>query len=181
MHGLELEPTYLLSGKVCWLFEFNILTTSKVISGHLYWLYDAVPLRHQATGTITEYPTQSHYPGTELTSPCPLLIIPCIWIESDVYIFRSLVGFDHDSKPWVWIPWATKTGERDTQHIRRSVWWGECTGPHSHLPHWQLSDKLVSLGIIKWYMHKHFNIYIYINLGIYTCVYICGLKSIMQV
>ena len=31
------------------------------------------------------YPTQSHFPGTKPTSPCPILIILNVWLRSDKY------------------------------------------------------------------------------------------------
>ena len=43
-----------------------------------YRLYSAVPLGNQATGTMIRYPTQSPYPDTELTSSCPILIMPSV-------------------------------------------------------------------------------------------------------
>ena len=57
-----------------WLLEFYILATSKVISGlvpichrvHSWLLCNAAQLGNQITGTMTRYPTQSHYPDTEL-------------------------------------------------------------------------------------------------------------------
>ena len=66
--GQELVSS--VSGNVC-LSLFYILGTSNVISR----LYSASPLRDQATSTITWYPTQSHYPNIEPTSPCPILIL----------------------------------------------------------------------------------------------------------
>ena len=62
---------------VDWLMESYILATSKVISEQaptidsLYsWiLYSAAPLGNQAASTMILYPTQSHYPEIELTSP----------------------------------------------------------------------------------------------------------------
>ena len=38
--------------------------------------YSAASLGHQATRTMTCYPTHSHYPDTEPTSPDPMLIMP---------------------------------------------------------------------------------------------------------
>ena len=44
----------------------------------------------------TWYPIQSHYPETELTSPCPILLMPSTWLESDKYllILSYSVWFD---------------------------------------------------------------------------------------
>ena len=62
-------------------------------------LMDLIVLPHwenQAISTITWYPTQPHYPDTELTSPCPILIIPGTWLGSNKYQFyKSLVWLDH--------------------------------------------------------------------------------------
>ena len=60
-------------------FLFYILATSKVKSGlvptcgsaQLCRLHNTTPLGDQATGTMTQYPTQSYYPATEPSSPCP--------------------------------------------------------------------------------------------------------------
>ena len=63
---------------MCW-FGFYVLATSEVISGwtltcdsaHSVQLDSAAQLGDQATGNINLYPTQSYYPGIELTSPSP--------------------------------------------------------------------------------------------------------------
>ena len=87
---------------VCLLF--HILAKSKGIS---VWVptcdgtyscqfYSATPVRDQGANTMTWYPTQSHYPDTEPTSTCPVLIIPNIWLGSDKHQFdKSLVWLDH--------------------------------------------------------------------------------------
>ena len=89
--------------KVGWLLKLCILATSKVISQrvvtcrsvHSWWLYSAALLGNQATSTMTKYPTQSHYPDTVLTSPCPVLIMPKARLESDEFQFyKSLVWLD---------------------------------------------------------------------------------------
>ena len=81
-----------------------ILATSKVISGwvptcdsgHSWWLHSAAPLRNQAVSTMTWYPTQSHYPDTEPTHPCTIIMMMCTWLGSDKYQFhKSLVWPDH--------------------------------------------------------------------------------------
>ena len=56
-------------------------------SAHSLWLYSTASLGHKAT--MTCYPTQSHYPDTEPTSPCPILIMPSAWLGSDKYQFKS--------------------------------------------------------------------------------------------
>ena len=91
------------------LLLFYILATSRFISGwvptfgnaHSWWLYTAAPLGNQAISTISWYPTPSHYPNTEPTSPCHILIMPSSWLGSDKYQFdKSLVWLDHGSNPW---------------------------------------------------------------------------------
>ena len=74
---------------------FYILATSKVRSGrlptcdsaHSWQLYSFASLGHQATGTISCYPTRSHYPDTVPTSPCPTLIMPSVKLGIDKYQF----------------------------------------------------------------------------------------------
>ena len=83
----------------CLLF-FYVLATSMVISGrepiwvsaHSWRLYNAAPLGHQANSAMTLSHTQSHYPYTEPTSPCAILIMPSARLGSDKYHFdKSLV------------------------------------------------------------------------------------------
>ena len=90
------------------LFLFCNLATCGLISGwvpicgsaHSWWLYSAAPQGDQAVSTMTQCPTQSHYPGTELTSPCPSLIIPSTYLGSDKYQFcKSLVWVGWESNP----------------------------------------------------------------------------------
>ena len=53
---------------------------------------DSIVLSHwgnQATNTMTQYSNQSHYPDTELTSPCPILLMLSARIWSDKYPFLS--------------------------------------------------------------------------------------------
>ena len=74
-----------------------ILATSKVISGdalisdnaHSWRLNSAAPLGNQAAGIITQYPPHSHYPDTDLTSPCPILIMLSARLGSDNNQFLS--------------------------------------------------------------------------------------------
>ena len=70
---------------------------------------DIIALEHQASGTMTCYLTQSHYPDTEPTIPCPILIILSIRLGSDKYTFlsywfdstraRKLQGPDSNPRP----------------------------------------------------------------------------------
>ena len=85
-----------------WLLLY-VLATSKGISvrasgcdsAHSWWLYNAAPLEDQSTSTMVWYPTQSHYPDTEPTSPCPILIMWGTRLGNDKYHFCiSLVWVD---------------------------------------------------------------------------------------
>ena len=66
---------------VGWLVELSILAPSKVISGWLltcdsvqsWWFDSAASSGNQAAG-MTWYPPHSHYPDSELTMPCPILL-----------------------------------------------------------------------------------------------------------
>ena len=61
-----------------WLLGFYVLVKSGQVptcdNAHSWWFYSATPLGDQTTSTITWYPIQTHYPDTEPTSPCPILI-----------------------------------------------------------------------------------------------------------
>ena len=62
-----------------WLLEIYILTTSKVIAGwvptgdsvHSWQLYSAAPLGDQSASTMSRYPSQSHYPDTDVHQSLP--------------------------------------------------------------------------------------------------------------
>ena len=56
---------------------------------HSWQLYSAASLEQQATSSMSCYLTQSQYPDSELTSPCPILIMPSIRLGSDKYQFKS--------------------------------------------------------------------------------------------
>ena len=71
--------------------------------GHWYlcWLYSTTPLGSQVAGTMTQHPIQSHYPDTELTSPCPILLISSTRLGSDKYqCNKSLVWLDREPNSW---------------------------------------------------------------------------------
>ena len=60
--------------------------------------YCVAPLRDMAASMMTRYPTQSHYPDTELTSPRLILLMSSAWLESGKYQFyKPLVWFSQDS------------------------------------------------------------------------------------
>ena len=74
-----------------WLVELYVLAISKVISGwaptcnsaYSWTIHSAA---HQA---MIWYATQSHYPDTEPTSPCRILIMPSTWLGSAPHSFLS--------------------------------------------------------------------------------------------
>ena len=59
----------------CW--SFTSLQHLRSCQGgyRLMVTLQSVPLGNHAAGTMTLYPTQSHYPSTVLTSPCPILLM----------------------------------------------------------------------------------------------------------
>ena len=73
------------SNVVC--FDLYILATSKAISGqvstcysaHSWTIYSAPQLEYQARGTMT----RSDYLDTELTYPCPIVLILSARLGSD--------------------------------------------------------------------------------------------------
>ena len=81
-------------------------------SVHSTWLYSDAPLGNQATGTMTWYPTQSHYSDTESD---PVLVMPSIRLCSNKYWFFKLVWFDHCLNAT-----TQQNGRRATQLIQAS-------------------------------------------------------------
>ena len=75
--GFERFDTWLF---VCWDYtSWQHLRSGWVPNydnAHSWRLYSAALLGYQATRTIALYPTQWHYPDTESTSPCPILMMP---------------------------------------------------------------------------------------------------------
>ena len=59
-------------------------------SAHSWRFYSAVSLEHQVASTMTHYPIQSHYPDTEPTRLCPILIMQGIWLRSDLPHARTV-------------------------------------------------------------------------------------------
>ena len=63
-----------------------------LIMTHSCRLYSATPLGNQVASSMTRYPSQSHYPDTEPTSPCPMLRMLNNWLGSDKYqLYKPLV------------------------------------------------------------------------------------------
>ena len=71
----------------------------------------AALLADQATSTMTEYPTQLHYPDSEPTSPCPVLVMSSARLGSNKYQFLS-----H------WVD-STRNQTPDLQHVKPPIWW----------------------------------------------------------
>ena len=80
---------------VCWMFmSWQHLRSYhdwyRLVIVYTHCDFIVVPtLGYQATGTMTWYPIESHYPYTELTSPCHILIMPSVWLGNDKYALLS--------------------------------------------------------------------------------------------
>ena len=141
----------------------NILATSKVVSGrvptchsvHLWRLYSAARLGNQVASTMTQFPTQSHYPDTEPTSPCPILIMSSTRLGSDKYQFKSLVWLDQvsnpqasDSNPWSLDSPISQNRRRALYSLGHPDWSTEALASIWAIPHLLFSSfKLCSLFI----------------------------------
>ena len=90
-----LGSNFTCSSNLSWLFS---LLHASNINGHdrkwtNLWKGEvivtsySVPLADQATSTVTWYPTHSDNPGSDKTSPCPILLMPCAWLGSARYQF----------------------------------------------------------------------------------------------
>ena len=61
-------------------------------SAHQWQRYSAAPVGDQAAGTMVRLLTQLQYTDTELTIPCPILVMPIARLGSDKYQFcKSMV------------------------------------------------------------------------------------------
>ena len=82
----------------CWLLGFCILTTNKLKRGliaicdsmHSWYFYSAAQPGEHATSNMIWYATQPHFPNTDPTSPCHIVIMPYASLGSDKYIFVKL-------------------------------------------------------------------------------------------
>ena len=78
--------------------EFYFLATSMVISGQVLTCDSTYSWWLQAASIMTRYPTQSHYPDTELINPCPISIMPSAKLGIDKYKFgKLLIRLDRES------------------------------------------------------------------------------------
>ena len=114
-----------------------------------WWLYNysATNLGNQAAtaSTMTQYPTQSHYPDIELTSLCPILLMLSIKLGSDRYqLCKSLVLLDWEFNSW-------------------SSAWEACTDSAT------ASNLYIYIYI---YICVYIYVYIYVYMCIYTYIFI---------
>ena len=63
-------------------------------STHSWYLYSVASFGVQATGIRTQFLTKTHYPDTELISPCPILVMQSARIGSNTYQFWTQLGFE---------------------------------------------------------------------------------------
>ena len=109
------------------LLEFDVLATSTVISDTDLWQCAhkvTAPLEDQDTGTITQYPIQSHYHDIERTCFYPVLLMLCARLGSDKYKFgKSLVWFGLDLRPLETGPrscWFAHPIQSNRKSVRRT-------------------------------------------------------------
>ena len=58
----------------------------RLVTGYTHCDAIVLPsLGYQAVNAITQYPTQSYYPNTVLTSPCPVILMASTRLGSDKY------------------------------------------------------------------------------------------------
>ena len=107
------------TGRFDCLLSFCVLATFKDIricdNVQYHVTYSASRLWCQTTSTMTAYPTQPHYPDTELTSTCPILMMLSTWLGSDKS--KSLSHWFHStrfSNPWGSDCPISQSGETDT-------------------------------------------------------------------
>ena len=108
------------------------LSTSKVMaervpltcdSTYSWRLHSAAQLGNQSSNIMTGYPTKSHYPDTEPTSPFPVQIMLSAWLRSDKYTFLSHWSDSTKVRTReVWIPRSPKMGDRCSTHPAIPIW-----------------------------------------------------------
>ena len=65
----------------CWSFTSLQLLVSYHNGSVFASMFSHGLLGNKAADTMTWYPTQSHYPNTELTCPFPILFMPITWFD----------------------------------------------------------------------------------------------------
>ena len=89
-------------------------------------LYIAAPLEDQVTSTMTQYPMQSHYPDTELTSLCTTLVMPSSVLGSDRHkLYKSLVWLDWNSNSRPSAPKSFAPSIRPPRLVAKKSWVGD--------------------------------------------------------
>ena len=93
----DIQPNHIIL-VLFWSLEFIFLQHLKALiydNVYLWWLYSAVSLGNLATGTIIQYPTQSHRPDIELTNVFSILLMMSTKLGSDkCQFYMSLVWLD---------------------------------------------------------------------------------------
>ena len=109
------------------LLASNILGNNRLMPTPTWRLYSTAPRGDQATLQIPwpNFPTHSHNPDTEQTSPCPIQVMASAKLGSDKCQFCKLVRFGWDSN---FCPSTreAKRLERLCHHIRFSDWHIAC-------------------------------------------------------
>ena len=92
-HSLRHLPVH-RNTRLLLVFDFDFVLRPSNIYGHIsvhsWQRYSAAPLGNQATNFLTMW--QSHYPYTEPTSPCTILIMPNVWLGNDRYKNLQALG-----------------------------------------------------------------------------------------
>ena len=73
-------------------FSRDWMWTVRIVGESVLWLvhcWSFTSLQHLRSyqGTMTQYPTQAHYPDTDVISPCRILLMPSTRLGSDKYQF----------------------------------------------------------------------------------------------
>ena len=83
----------------------------------------AAPLGNQAASTMIWYLTWSHYPDTEPTRPCPILLMPNPRLGNDEYqLYKS----------FVWLGWELNAVYLSSGELNAVTRPGEFEGFHPH-------------------------------------------------
>ena len=90
---------------------------------HSWWLFSIALLGNQATSTLSQCPTQWHYPDTELVCPCPMRIMPSAMMGSDKYKFLQIIGL---TQLWFELPFFHTGSLHYTKSATASGFKGTC-------------------------------------------------------
>ena len=114
--------------------DLNYVELSMSALRHVMMLCAAL-LGDQATSTMTWYPTHPHYPNTEPTSPCPILIMPSVQLGSDKY--------------QLWSHWFDSTRQLEPM---RPEWRHSFTLQQDETVHCWLDDEICQLDLSNWFL-----------------------------